>query len=207
MGYSTDFHGRFKLDRPLDDETYNLLVGLNRTRRIKRDIGKLAERLGITPEEALRRYGEEGEFFIKEKNFVEQLRDPDVVDYNEPPGSQPGFYCHWVPTEDRLYIEWDGGEKFYFADDWIVYLIDRILAPRGYKLNGFVRAFGEDPDDIWAIQVRDNKVKVMSGIIVYKLLDDVFISEDGKYYVSGFLANLAKPDVCKITVECEVSKS
>ncbi len=36
MGYTTDFTGAFKLNKPLDDETYNLLVGLATTRRIKR---------------------------------------------------------------------------------------------------------------------------------------------------------------------------
>ena len=29
MGYTTDFRGSVKTDKPVDEETYNLLVGLN----------------------------------------------------------------------------------------------------------------------------------------------------------------------------------
>jgi hypothetical protein len=46
-----------------------------------------------------------------------------------------------------LRIEWDGGEKFYEYEDWLKYLIAKILAPKGYSLAGSVEFQGEDSDD------------------------------------------------------------
>lgn len=39
MGYSTDFDGRFKFDRQLDDKLYNELIKFNATRHNKGDQG------------------------------------------------------------------------------------------------------------------------------------------------------------------------
>ena len=125
MGYSTDFYGQFTLNTPLDQETYDLLLGLSQTRRLARKTDQ---------------YGVEGEFYIG-GNFNSPTGDPPdalplLHDQNTPPKTQPGLWCQWVPTEDRLNIERDEGEKFYNYVEWITYLIKAILAPRGYLLNG-----------------------------------------------------------------------
>ncbi len=39
---------------------------------------------------------------------------------------------------------WNGAEKFYNYVEWLQYLIDKILAPRGYTLNGECQWFGEN---------------------------------------------------------------
>ncbi|WP_198864017.1 hypothetical protein [Bacillus velezensis] len=62
-------------------------------------------------------------------------------------------------------IVWDGGEKFYCADKWIIYLIEKVLQPKGYVLDGTVNAFGENPDDIWHITITDNQVSIEEGEI------------------------------------------
>ncbi len=137
MGYNTDFSGRFDLDKPLLEEDRKFLENLAATRRMKRD---LSEEFGV-----------EGEFYFGDD-------DSGVIDYNRPPSSQPGLWCMWVPTEDGKGIEWDGGEKFYDYVEWIEYIIEKILKPRGYLLNGKVRWFGEDRGDNGAIIVNDNLV-------------------------------------------------
>lgn len=145
MGYTTEFRGQFKVDRPVDDGTYSLLVGLATTRRMKRNI----EGFGI-----------DGEFFIDDKGNYGQNRTPDVVDYSSPPSTQPSLWCQWMIDEDRQTIEWDGAEKFYHYVEWIKYLIDSVLKPRGYVLNGSVEYRGEDWDDTGTITVNNNNVNV-----------------------------------------------
>lgn len=145
MGYTTEFEGRFKFNKELDDDTYDLLVGLATTRRMKRNIEG---------------YGIEGEFYCADRENFGQNRTPDVIDSNKPPRTQPSLWLKWIPTNDRLHLEWDGGEKFYSYVEWLKYLISKILSPRGYKLNGQVVWFGEDRGDMGAIVVEDNKVSM-----------------------------------------------
>jgi hypothetical protein len=55
-------------------------------------------------------------------------------------------------------IEWDGGEKFYNYTEWLVYIINKLLEPNGYVLNGVVQWQGEEVGDVGEIFVEDNKV-------------------------------------------------
>lgn len=145
MGYNTDFEGAFTIDRPVDDQTYELLVGLASTRRVKRNVDP--------------RYGVEGEFYIDDSDPYHQSKDPTIIDYNRPPATQPGLWCQWMIQEDHQTIEWDGNEKFYSYTEWIRYLIDKVLAPNGYVVNGEVNWRGEEFSDIGTIVVTDNKVE------------------------------------------------
>jgi hypothetical protein len=70
----------------------------------------------------------------------------------------PSYYCQWVPTADGAGIEWDGNEKFYEAEAWMRYLINRFLAPAGHVLNGVIQAQGEAAADRWDLVVKDNAV-------------------------------------------------
>ena len=85
------------------------------------------------------------------------------MDYNAPPRTQPSLWLQWVVTKDRLHIKWDNGDKFYNYVDWIEYIINKILKPRGYALNGKVRWKGEEEEDIGRIYVTNNKIKVVGG--------------------------------------------
>jgi hypothetical protein len=148
MGYTTEFRGQWVLNKKLDDDTFNLLVGLASTRRMKRNI---------------QGYGVEGEFYHKDDGDFGQERTPDIIDYNQPPKTQPSLWLRWVPTEDRMGIEWDGGEKFYGYVEWIQYLISAILAPRGYVLNGQVQWRGEEWDDMGTIFIENNVIAIPSN--------------------------------------------
>ena len=146
MGYSTDFSGKFIIDRPVDDDTFALLKGLDSTRRMKRNVDPT--------------YGVEGEFFVSGSGFMGQDRDDTIIDFNSPPSTQPSLWCQWLISDNKKEIVWDGGEKFYNYVEWIEYIIHKILAPRGYSLSGKVSWEGEDQGDVGKIRIENNNVSV-----------------------------------------------
>ena len=147
MGYTTDFSGKFTLNKKLDDVTLTFLKDLAGTRRMARNVDA--------------KYGVEGEFYVKDDEL--HL----LHDCNTPPSTQPSLWCQWIPTEDGLGIEWDGGEKFYEYVEWLKYIIDKILAPKGYVLNGRVHFQGEDSSDFGYIVAKDNVVTIDNGHQTY----------------------------------------
>lgn len=158
MGYTTDFSGEFKLNKPLSVTQVNYLTAFARTRRMKRkssvvekmnDSARLSVKLPV---------GLEGEFFVGSTNDYGQDHDSSVVDYNSPPKTQPGLWCQWVPTVNGDGIEWDGGEKFYNYVEWLEYIVDNFLKPWGFTLNGEVKWVGEDHEDMGKIVVKNNVV-------------------------------------------------
>lgn len=68
-------------------------------------------------------------------------------------------YFQWRPTKDRLGIEWDAGEKFYYYDEWLQWLVDGLLAPWGYKLSGQVRYQGEERSDNGLLKIVERNGK------------------------------------------------
>ncbi len=146
MGYTTDFRGQFNLNKPLDADTATFLTKLAGTRRMARN---------LEPE-----YGVEGEFYVEGVGYYGQDRDDTIVNYNVPPKTQPSLWCQWVPNDEGTAIEWDGGEKFYGYIQWIEYIIEKILAPRGYTLTGDVEWRGEDWDDTGTISIKENAVTI-----------------------------------------------
>lgn len=79
----------------------------------------------------------------------------------------PSFWCQWIPTSDGDSIEWDGGEKFYYYEEWIKYLLKKFLIPWGYKVNGSVDWDGEESGDVGQIVIKDNKITIYDGIITF----------------------------------------
>jgi hypothetical protein len=152
MGYSTDFDGGFRITPALRVEDLSFLQKLNKTRRMARKVG---------PE-----YGVEGEFFVDGGGDFGQDESADVIDNNKPPKTQPGLWCQWVPNEDGTELVWDQGEKFYEYVKWLQYLIERVLKPRGYVLNGACDWRGESDDDRGTIYVDKNVVSVSEYMMV-----------------------------------------
>lgn len=156
MGYTTDFEGKFKLDRKLDDKLHVFLNKFNETRRMgRKGMGK--------------EFGIEGEFYVDGDTEAQEWAGKNgIIDHNSPPSTQPGLWCQWRPTEDGMGIEWDGGEKFYYYVKWLEYIIKNFLVPNKYKLNGEVTWQGEESDDFGKIVVKNNKVTTKNGKKVYK---------------------------------------
>lgn len=144
MGYTTDFNGQFNLNKQLSPKMQQYLKLLNETRRMKR-----------STDEA---FGVQGEFFVFGGGDFGQDHEPNIIDFNQQPSTQPSLWNQWTPTEDGMGIEWDGGEKFYSYTEWLVYLIHKVLAPNGYILNGVVEWDGEDRGDIGEIIVENNRI-------------------------------------------------
>ena len=160
MGYTTEFKGEFKFDRELDETTKNILVGLNKTRRMKRSVDKLAMMYGMKVSKVVDKWGAEGEFYYDNIDIGGQMMDRSVIDYNTAPSTQPSLQCCWMYDETNNSIKWDGTEKFYNYMEWIKYLIDRVIEPKGYVLNGEVDWRGEHPGDFGKLVVYDNTVLV-----------------------------------------------
>jgi len=53
------------------------------------------------------------------------------------------------------------------------HIIDNILAPKGYMLNGEIEAQGEDPEDRWRLVVINNKVFRQAAKVTYLQLEEV----------------------------------
>jgi hypothetical protein len=172
MGYSTDFFGSVEVDKRVDDETYELLMGLSNTRRMKRDPKKLAERLKMTEQEVLDKYGEDCQLWVGDQDNFGQNETPDVVNGNGPPKGQPGLWCKWEMDEDQKTIQWNGAEKFYDYVEWMQYLIDVVLAPKGYVVNGEIEWQGEERDDKGLLCVVNNVVTTKGAVTYYLSKED-----------------------------------
>jgi hypothetical protein len=124
--------------------------------------------------------GTEGEYFIGGIGFMGQTEDDSVINGNAPASTQPGLWCQWIISEDGLRLEWDGGEKFYYYDEWLGYLIANFFDPLGYVLNGSVEWQGEDYNDFGTITVTDNVIDMEEGIRISSMSnisDDALIEE------------------------------
>lgn len=180
MGYTTDFEGSFKLDRPLDPAHAAYLLKFNNTRRMRRNAVKAAALPDPLRKAAGLPVGKDGAYFVGAGGDFGQGRDDSVMNYNRPPQGQPGLWCQWVPDTGEMRhwregpdltacdrIQWDGGEKFYNYVEWLQYLLDHFLKPWGYVLNGEVEFVGENPDDRGMIVVEQNKVTTKTAVITY----------------------------------------
>lgn len=163
MGYTTQFEGRFTLDKALTVPQLNYLTAFADTRRFRRsaafvetlpDPFRLAVGLPV---------GKEGGYYVGGRESA----DGDYLNYNTPPEGQPGLWCKWCPSADGQGVEWDGGEKFYAYVEWLQYLIEHFLKPWGHVLNGEVTWAGEEPGDLGRIVVTDNVVLVQQGRVIY----------------------------------------
>jgi hypothetical protein len=142
MGYTTEFKGRFLLNKPLDKELQSYLLQFAQTRRMARDTSQLYQ----DPDNH-KDYGIEGEFYVGGLGIMGQGDDESVIDHNRPPSTQPGLWCQWVPSKDGTGIEWDGNEKFYHYVEWMKYILKNFLIPKGYDISGKVHYQGEESSD------------------------------------------------------------
>ena len=135
---------------------------------MKRDSKKLADRLGISHEDCVRLYGDEGEFYFHEDGDMGQTNTDDIVNYNSPPSTQPGLWCDWTYNPQDNAIEWNGSEKTYDSEEWINY-ISKILYPRGYSLNGSIYYEGEELGDVGVIKVNGSQTVNLHGSCIYSI--------------------------------------
>jgi hypothetical protein len=160
LGYTTEFIGEFRLDRPLTEPQATYLHQFARTRRMSRRETIVSAMPDPVREAVGLPVGPEGAYFVGGPGFMGQEVDASVLNANHAPSGQPGLWCQWAPSSDRAGLAWNGTEKFYHYAEWLEYLIEHFLAPWGYTLNGTVRWSGEEPGDSGLLQVANNHVTV-----------------------------------------------
>ena len=163
MGYTTEFSGEFRLDRPLTEEQATYLRQFASTRRMSRREAVVSEMPDPVREAVGLPLGPEGAYVVGGPGFMGQEVDASVASQNQPPSGQPSLWCQWTPTPDRAGLVWDGGEKFYHYAEWLEYLIKHFLAPWGYALSGTVKWAGEEPGDTGVIEVDNNHITAREG--------------------------------------------
>lgn len=77
--------------------------------------------------------------------------------------------CQWIYDDDYdPCLVWDQGVNFYEYIGWIRYLVETILAPRGYILNGSVDWEAQDRDDVGRILIENNKIRIQKQVIFWE---------------------------------------
>ena len=71
---------------------------------------------------------------------------------------QPQLPCGWVSCGDGCCLTHAGDEKCGDPADWLRYLIGSFLKPRGLRAEGLVVGCRQDTKELFAIQVRANRV-------------------------------------------------
>ncbi len=174
MGYSTDFSGHFKLNKKLGPKIHEFLDKFLSSRRMARKLGD--------------EFGVEGEFFAGD-SYMDMTGIENRQDSNTPPRTQPSLNCGWEISEDGMNIQWDGGEKFYDYTQWILYIINKILKPNGYILNGVVSFEGEEPTDKGLISIKDNEIYLTKLIEIKHLTIDKVMKYDPsiRQYITDYM--------------------
>jgi len=173
MGYNTAFEGHLTITPPLNVAEVSYLRDFSASRRYRR-AGVSVSSLSVIPADS----------------------QHDAEDYNVPPADQPGLWCDFAPSanpqREASTLEWTGGEKTYYAPDWIEFLIDKLLSPSAreyldahllddprlreftadHVCSGSFRAYGEDRGDMWAIIVEDNVVSTHIGVSIAEVSDE-----------------------------------
>lgn len=170
MGYTTEFKGTVKSDKPIERELAEYINRFADARHVKYDVQKIKEHIPNYKEFCYNgNPGKDGMFFVGYPNhsFKEYIEKGIIVDNNQHPSGVPELWCQWIVTGskkdengDTIYdtIKWNGAEKFYSYVEWMEFLIKHFLAPNGYVLNGKIRFQGEEMDDGGTIIVEDNDV-------------------------------------------------
>lgn len=152
MGLHTDYLGRARIEPPLSPEEVDFLKSFGRTRH----------------------YGDGTALDVAE-HPADNDRTGDVDSYNRTAPGMPGLWCPWTCCDEGCCLLWDGGEKPYAPQRWLTYLIDTFLRPgaaladdpsaraRGltfdHVLNGMIVGERRETTELFALQVRDNKVR------------------------------------------------
>ncbi|KAL9654140.1 hypothetical protein ABK040_016486 [Willaertia magna] len=182
MGYTTEFQGKFNLNKNLatNPKALQQIQILNLTRRIQYNLEEIVKKEKKTIEEIIQLYGVEAEFydpnlttvlekypnpldwqfeFFNDNSMIFEIhKNPLYLNYNSPPLCQPSLWCQWCYNKEENVLEWDGNEKFYYYVDWIVYIINVILKPEDFIVNGKINYIGEDTNDFGVIIVKNNVV-------------------------------------------------
>lgn len=179
MGYSTIFIGALDFNKPVTNELQNYINTFSATRRMERNNEKIKELYPNWKQQCWHgNLGKNGEYFIGDIDNCGRDISESIINYNEPPMTQPGLWCQWIIKDNQLV--WNEVEKFYSYVDWLEYLITNFFEPDGYILNGKIHFQGEDSDDNGMIIVTNNNITVTYTDAVLTDFTDVELIEEVK---------------------------
>lgn len=152
MGLHTDYLGRARIEPPLSPDEVDFLKSFGRTRH----------------------YGHRAALDVAD-HPADNDRTGDVDTYNRAAPGTPGLWCPWTCCDEGCCLHWDGVEKPYAPQQWLTYLIETFLRPgavlsgdpsarsRGlsfdHVLNGMIVGERRETTELFALEVRNNKVR------------------------------------------------
>ncbi len=170
MGYTTEFYGEIIANPPLNETETSFLKRFSQTRRVQRN------------------HSNQGKYFLSDGTDLFGQNTPNIKEPNTPPDGQPGLWCNWISNSNGN-LSWNGGEKFYEAEKWMLYINEHFLKEncfmkinepytyekfqfQEHKLNGVIYAKGEDPSDLWKLVVKDSEIFVSVGQVKPEVIFD-----------------------------------
>ena len=151
MGLHTDYLGHVRIEPPLSPAEVEFLNGFHQTRHCG-DLAPLDVAAHPTDNEPR----------------------VAVAAYNRVATGMPGLWCPWTSCDEGCCLRWDGAEKPYAPDRWLVYLIDMFLrqgatmsddpAALGlgltfdHVLDGMLVGERRETSELFALEVRGNQV-------------------------------------------------
>ena len=158
MGYTTYFDGGFSFNKKIDDRLRDYINGFANTRHMLYNTEKIKKDYEFyrifTYDGNL---GENGCLINDAKGLLDGFKTEYVLDYNNS-GACPSLWAQWIVSDDGPELVWDGGEKFYEYDKWLVFYINNFFKKEDIILNGVSYYFGEDSQDAGFLIVDNNKV-------------------------------------------------
>jgi hypothetical protein len=153
MGYTTDFIGHIDIEPSLNEAEIAYLMAFSSSRRCLR---------------------EDGPYAVPGNPAAEDQAAMPTWQANQVAEGQPGYRCDWEPCWDGCCLALNGNEKFYSPVAWLRYLIKHFLKPGAlaaksglgcfdaftfdHVLKGIVVGCRRDNKELYAINVRDNRV-------------------------------------------------
>jgi len=168
-----NINGYFDITPKLTDYDRHYLFNFHATPHMKRDPKKLDD-LYDGSNGYVGDYGKNGELFIKlisddkgkiinQQSTTYDMRDFDtVIDFNQPPDSQPNLQCPWKPNKDGTKLLTENTEHYQNNYKWIKWLINNFFKDK-YILNGEYTTKTDDFDRL--ITLKNNKIsyKIIKG--------------------------------------------
>ncbi len=116
--------------------------------------------------------------------YLNEILGCDPDDKPEFKRSAELSYIQYELTKDFTGIKWDGGEKFYHAENACNFIIENMKEKYpDFGLEGELLAQGEEVGDVWKLAIVDGKAVrlevIMSGQkVTCPHCDEAFILED-----------------------------
>lgn len=84
-----------------------------------------------------------------------------------PEAQPPDIWCNWTVSDDGQFLLWNDEEKFQNYAEWLEFVIKKFFVYWKVTLNGSIEWRGEERNDIGRLIIKDNKLTVQKGKIVY----------------------------------------